>query len=555
MASGIVLSSGVRQNLLSLQNTADLISVAQNRLATGKRVNSALDNPSNFFTSQALNSRAADLSNLLDGISNGIKTLEAADKGLTAITKLIESAQSTARQARQDASPATTASITSSALDGATSQAQAAAKLLEGTAGSTGLGLDGTGADSDTIRITSVNSQTGGTVQVDVAVTATKTVQDLVNEVNASGAAIASITSDGKLKLEATSDNASLKVEVDTDASNAFANDSAAVAKLLGIGTDNDIRAASAAAADPVLLVDNLGAATDVTGASTLEKLNLDDGDQVTLKVTDTSGNVSTKTYTVVDKTADTIQNLIDAFQGTGGVAVALTNDANDDLTFTGGSTTQKIELSVDETGTAATSNANFGGLIEAASLSQIRDGGGAGASAVRKQLASQFNELRSQVDKLAKDSGFNGINLLGGDKLRVVFNEKTGDNQNFLDINGVAYSSLALGIKDAASASSGYNNFASNADVDTALGNLSDALSSIRAQSSVFGSNLSVVQTRQDFTKNIAATLRAGADNLVLADQNEEAANLLALQTRQQLASTALSLANQADQSVLRLF
>jgi flagellin-like hook-associated protein FlgL len=554
MASGTILSAGVRQNLLALQNTADLISVAQNRLATGKRVNSALDNPSNFFTSQALNSRAADLSNLLDGISNGIKTLEAADKGLTAITKLIESAQSTARQARQDASPATTATITSTALDGATSQAQAAAKLLEGTAGSTGLGLDGTGADSDTIRITSVNSQTGGTVQVDVAVTATKTVQDLVNEVNASGAAIASITSDGKLKLEATSDNASLKVEVDTDASNAFANDRAGVAKLLGSGTDNDIRAASAAADDPDLIVTGLGGAVDVTGASTLDKLGLDDDDSLTLRVTDTSGNVSTQTYSVAAAGTETINDLVAALTGTGGIGVAV-DAANDELELTGTSTTQKIELAFDDDASDSTTSANFGGLLEAASLVSARDGGGAGASAVRKQLASQFNELRTQIDKLATDSGFNGINLLGGDKLRVVFNEKTGDNQNFLDINGVAYSSLALGIKDAASASSGYNNFASNADVDTALGNLSDALSSIRAQSSVFGSNLSVVQTRQDFTKNIAATLRAGADNLVLADQNEEAANLLALQTRQQLASTALSLANQADQSVLRLF
>ena len=102
--SDIVLSAGVRQNLLSLQNTADLMSTTQNRLATGKKVNSALDNPTNFFTSSALQSRAGDLNALLDSMSIGIKTLEAADNGITAITKTIESMQSTLRQARQDKS-------------------------------------------------------------------------------------------------------------------------------------------------------------------------------------------------------------------------------------------------------------------------------------------------------------------------------------------------------------------------------------------------------------------------------------------------------------------
>lgn len=90
--SGIVLSSGVRQNLLSIQQNADVIGRTQNRLATGKKVNSALDNPTNFFTSQALASRAGDLGQLLDGVSNAVKTIEAADKGLQSITKLIESA-------------------------------------------------------------------------------------------------------------------------------------------------------------------------------------------------------------------------------------------------------------------------------------------------------------------------------------------------------------------------------------------------------------------------------------------------------------------------------
>src|SRR5687767_7132831 len=100
--ANITLSAGVRQNLLSLQNTAELMAGTQNRLATGKKVNSALDNPTNFFTSQSLQSRAGDMAALLDNMTTGTKTLEAADNGLTAITKTIESMQSTLRQARQD---------------------------------------------------------------------------------------------------------------------------------------------------------------------------------------------------------------------------------------------------------------------------------------------------------------------------------------------------------------------------------------------------------------------------------------------------------------------
>ncbi|MBN8959367.1 MAG: hypothetical protein J0H17_22880, partial [Rhizobiales bacterium] len=106
--SDIVLSAGVRQNLLALQNTASLLSTTQNRLATGKKVNSALDNPTSFFTSSALSSRAADLSNILDSMSNGIQTLQAANNGLTAITKTVESMQATINQARQDASSKST---------------------------------------------------------------------------------------------------------------------------------------------------------------------------------------------------------------------------------------------------------------------------------------------------------------------------------------------------------------------------------------------------------------------------------------------------------------
>src|SRR6195256_2236564 len=99
--SGIVLTASVRQNLLSLQSTADLLSTTQNRLATGNKVNSALDNPTSFFTAQSLNNRASDISNLLDGIGNGVQVLQAANTGLTSLQKLVDTAKSIANQVLQ----------------------------------------------------------------------------------------------------------------------------------------------------------------------------------------------------------------------------------------------------------------------------------------------------------------------------------------------------------------------------------------------------------------------------------------------------------------------
>ena len=120
MAS-IVLSASVRQNLLSLQSTADLLSTTQSRLATGKKVNSALDNPTNFFTAASLDSRASDINNLLDGIGNGVQVLQAANTGISSLQKLVDSAKSVANQALQTTvGYSTKSSVTTAAITGAT---------------------------------------------------------------------------------------------------------------------------------------------------------------------------------------------------------------------------------------------------------------------------------------------------------------------------------------------------------------------------------------------------------------------------------------------------
>src|SRR3979409_290113 len=115
--SGIVLSASVRQNLLSLQSTAELLSTTQNRLATGNKVNSALDNPTSFFTAQSLNNRASDISNLLDGIGNGVRVLQAANTGITSLQKLVDTAKSIANQVLQTTVGYSAKSTVSSSAD------------------------------------------------------------------------------------------------------------------------------------------------------------------------------------------------------------------------------------------------------------------------------------------------------------------------------------------------------------------------------------------------------------------------------------------------------
>ncbi len=146
----------------------------------------------------------------------------------------------------------------------------------------------------------------------------------------------------------------------------------------------------------------------------------------------------------------------------------------------------------------------------------------------------------------MKNDAGFNGKNLLDGDDLKVIFNE---DGSSSLTIGGVTFDSAGLGLSSVTS-----GDFDTDANIEATLATLDTATSTLRSQASKFGSNLSVVETRENFTKETINTLETGAANLTLADLNEEGANLLSLQTRQSLSSTALSLASQADQNVLRL-
>jgi flagellin len=170
--------------------------------------------------------------------------------------------------------------------------------------------------------------------------------------------------------------------------------------------------------------------------------------------------------------------------------------------------------------------------------------------NSVRAGLTSQFNELRDQLDKLSDDASFNGINLLRGDKLTITFNETGTSAIDIQTENGETINAFNLGVPTQLEE----EQLDSDVTIDGLLTDVKAALDEVRSQASTFGSNLSIVQNRKSFTEAMINTLETGAGNLTLADMNTEAANLLALQTRQQLSQNSLSLASQADQSILQL-
>jgi flagellin len=168
-------------------------------------------------------------------------------------------------------------------------------------------------------------------------------------------------------------------------------------------------------------------------------------------------------------------------------------------------------------------------------------------SQATRSSLVAQYNQVLQQINTTAQDSSFNGINLLNGDTLDLTFDE-TGASK--LSISGVTFNDAGLGL----SSLSVGTDFLDNSSANKVLTTLTQASTTLRTEASALGSNLSIVQLRQDFNKNLINVLQTGASNLTLADPNEEAANSQALSTRQSIAVSALALANQSQQSVLQL-
>jgi flagellin-like hook-associated protein FlgL len=410
--SGIVLSASVRQNLLSLQSTADLLATTQNRLSTGKKVNTALDNPTNYFTAQGLDNRASDISNLLDGIGNGVQVLQAANTGITSLQKLVDTAKSIANQVLQ---APTGYSV------------KASATSLAPTTGAPG------------------------------------TAADLVN---------------------------------------------------IGSGTANSLNGKT------FIFTPATGAATTITVSSTVA-----------------AGNVNS------------IAAFNTALSAAGlGLTASLASDGSITLTSSNDNASQSLTLGT----TAAANTIAISGTDTAALVTPT--GGVAGqpladaaSQTIRANLVSQYNNVIQQITTTSQDASFNGINLLNGDDLKLTFNE-TG--KSTLNIAGVTFDAVGLGLASLVPGT----DFLDSASANATIAKISSASDALRTEASTLGSNLSIVQIRQDFSKNLINVLQTGSANLTLADTNEEAANSQALATRQSIAVSALALANQSQQSVLQL-
>jgi flagellin len=758
--SGVTLSNAVRQNLLSLQNTAQLAGITQNRLATGKKVNSALDNPVNFFTASGLDSRANDISNLLDSIGNGVQVLKAADTGITSLTNLIGTAKSIANQALQTSIGYTTKSNVSTTIGGATSSdlrgtttytnAVAASNVLfTGAVGGTTAAAGGTtvggsaGAFTGTlvqdnagtpVNITgatklygpsgggagtgglttqaatgftngatlSVNGHTitfstaatpsagsvpsgsgvvgnivtdgsgNSTVYLGAGTQSTASVTDLLNAIDlASGVQTAansggtatlstasgqtnSSVSGGHVLIESTTggdtnvtgtanalhalgltgavgtgsvsitaspvasssslatliqENSTLNVDGKTIT---FKNAATPLAANVPTGSgvsgnivtdgngNSTVYLQAATVSDVLNAIDlatgvkttsnssgtaTLSTATGATASSVAASgaLQISTGTTSDLSISGTgnalaalglngntgtattftasrsagAGSISGKTLTFTSFNGGTAVNITFG-DGTGGTVKTLDQlntalQANN-LTATV-DTTGKLTISASNDYASSTLGSVAAGGTIGGTLTSTLTFTTAGApvvdptsSSARAGLVSQFNNILSQITTTAQDASFNGVNLLNGDTLKLVFNEKATST---LSITGVSFTSSGLGLSNLTAGT----DLVDNASTNKVLASLDQASVTLRAQASTFGSNLSVVQNRQDFSKNLINVLQTGSSNLTLADTNEEGANLLALQTRQQLSLTSLSLASQADQAVLKLF
>ncbi|WP_298952701.1 flagellin [uncultured Methylobacterium sp.] len=400
MSSNITLSAATRQNLLSLQDTAQLTGITQNRLATGKKVNSALDNPLNYFTALNLTSRSSELGGLLDGISNGIQVIQAANQGITSIQKIVDQAKSIANQALSTQITTTGKATTEYSANSAS---------------------------------TSISFYVNGAL-TSASIAQSASILDMVKQLN-----------------EATNG---------ARIGNAFSVDSTGKKIVLNASADVEFVSAS---------------------------------DQTALGFTAGSTNSSALTT-----------------YGTASTAVGQSSD----LTVSG---------------------------VKA-----------------RATLAEQYNNLLNQITQLATDASFNGVNLINGKNNDLTINFNTKGSSNLVaastDETAAGLGLTPITNQGDGGTTVGRGSFLLNADINTVLKDLTKASDQLRADATTLGSNLSVVQNRQDFSKQLINVLDTGAANLTNADLNEEAANSQALSTRQSLGISALSLANQAQQSILQL-
>ncbi|CTQ52286.1 Flagellin A [Roseibium album] len=495
----ITLSAAVRQNLLTLQSTADMMSGVQNKLATGLKVNSALDNPNSFFTASGLNSRASDLGNLLDDMGQSLQTIKAADKGIQTITDLVETAKAKANQALQTGSQYERKKFAEQYND-LLNQIEDVAK--DSSYKGKNL-LSGTGNDLTTIFNEDATSKL--TIEaIDYTDSTLSTGLNLSDLAQGQGGATS-------FQLEGGNNSFTL-----TDGSGQALNSSSLL--------------------------------SDATGISTTNTLTLNDGTSITAEISGSTLGVTAGT---------TVQDLLDTIDGIAGVRAEFDESngslkiiSNEDIALQNSVSTTAQLVSVNAT-VMATTTATLAdsGSYSVGDTLTLTDGNDFELGSLEIDADTTVDDLENFIND------FNGVSAdfnSSTGKITIQSDTDLSLTSDNTDFNASAFTADTDGVNLSALSDSG---FATDNDINRVVDRLNNALSNLRSQASEFGTNLSTVEIRQDYTKTMINTLQEGAGLLTLADTNEEGANLLALQTRQQLASTSLSFASQADQTVLSLF
>ena len=500
---GISLTAGMRSNLINLQNTAKLMDQTSIRLNSGKKVNSALDDPISFFTAKGHMSRASTLGTLKNGMSEGIQTITSANNGINSIMSLIEAAKSKAESAK-------------SASLGGQEFSTMLVTLTDVTAGDTIT----IGGDVFTAKANAAAVAANGDFAIDG--------DDGLDAFNLAAAVNSAIADQGAGGLEVAGVNGSTVT---------FENSTADVAaSRVDVGTSTAFDAT---------LVEGTGDAAYKYATITVGDITA--GDTITIGGDVFTAKANAAAVAANGDFAIDGDDSVDAFNLANAVNSAIADQGGGlEIGGVSGSVVTLVNSTADVGASEITTTATDG-FTEAI---EAPDGWAAeGAASERAALVEQFETLMAQIDQMQGDSGYKGTNLLKStDTLSVRF-----EGSNKLDIEGFDGSLTGLGLFEKA----GNNSSSWNTDVliDADIELLDAAIATLESKSSSLASSLSIVTTRQDFTENMINTLTTGADNLTLADMNEEGANMLMLQTQQALGTNSLSLAAQTAQGVLRLF
>lgn len=563
IANGTTLSSALGSNVLALQQTQELINQAQLRVATGRRVNSAIDGADNFFTASALSSRASRLNTVLDNITQQVGIIQQTNDAVSSLRDLVEQIQTVASDAQ-----------------GVLTENPPQARITGDRNLSAISDLTTLSGISATDRLVFAFEDPNGTIDSGniVSINIGESADDIIDEINAitNSNAVqvfeASLNSAGQLTI-ATQDNTRFEIEfrdngggadnqlaaalgfndfditTQSDGSNETRITVSPTPALSSVALfDQGTNATATASTSLVDLTDNeLGALGDIFNGDGNDALNIAVDGGSAIEVVD---NIATAT----------VQDLLDGINNNGSLntKIQASFDAGQgELTIRAISNsveTIQFELEEDNAG------AGTAGKIDLQTLGfgiQVLQSGADGSGNISSEsfllgpgvaeladLEAEFDNLRTQLDELVADSEFENKNLLQGDDVSILFNE-TGSSS--LDIEGESFSASSLGI-DAA-------NFGTTNTIDTATTQATNALARVESFANGLANDLAVIDTREDFIGASINTLNGNADDLTNADVAQEEALLLTLQARQQLGVFALSLGAQSQLSTLRFF